>query len=306
LGSDVTDMHSLFLKYIVKYGRTYESKAEYVTRFENFAEQVDFVSNYKSDNIVVDINAFSDLSTEEFLAQRTGLLRQEVDKKARTTPNVAVISKSVDWRTQGKVTSVKDQGPCGSCWAFAAVAPLEADYKDRTGDLLEISEQHLVECSWAEGNKGCGGGWFDWAWEYNIRKGGATEKDYPYKGTDSGRCKEQLAYGGENKPIDYVLLDETRDALVAALNIKPVAVAVGVNDVFRGYSSGIMGPDEGCLSWMVNHAVTAVGYGIEDGTEYYVLKNSWGAYWGESGYMRISTSGNTCGIHTKNGYPVYP
>jgi hypothetical protein len=303
LGEASNDYHYEFLQFIVKFGRQYSSREEYLTRFNNFQKQFEFITGYQSNSIALGLNQFSDLSDVEFNAM-LGLSPNSQDRQPRVMPN-GEIKAEVDWRKEGTVTAVKNQGACGSCWAFGAIAPLEHIYKQQGLPLENLSEQHLVECSWNEGNNGCKGGWFDWAWEYNMQKGVAKDKDYPYTATDYSSCKAAMSMGRTTRPSGYVLLENSSKALLTALNTIPVAVAVGVNDVFRNYQSGIMTPEDGCLSWMVNHAVTAVGYGTEGSEQYYITKNSWGSGWGENGYMKVSTRGNTCGIHTKNAYPKF-
>merc|ERR1712035_215593 len=171
---------------------------------------------------------------------------------------------SVDWRQSGYVTPVKDQKQCGSCWAFSAVGALEGQNFRKTGQLVSLSEQNLVDCS--KDNSGCNGGLMDYAFEYVKSNGGIdTESSYPYTARD-GVCK----YNAANK----------------------------------GDSSGVYNEPR-CSSRSLDHGVLAVGYGSDASGDYWIVKNSWGKAWGESGYIRMSRNkSNQCGVATEASYPT--
>jgi len=213
--------------------------------------------------------------------------------------------KSIDWRTKGYVTPVKDQGQCGSCWAFSATGSLEGQHKRSTGNLVSISEQQLVDCSKAYGNEGCMGGWMDNAFKYiHANKGDDTEQSYPYEAKD-GTCrfKSQDVGATDTGFSDIPKGDE--NALTDAVGtIGPVSVAIDASQPgFSFYKSGIY-DDPNCSTFLLDHGVLAVGYGNEDGTDFWYIKNSWGAVWGDHGYMKMVRGKDMCGIATQSSYPL--
>merc|ERR1712214_449 len=212
------------------------------------------------------------------------------------------MASSVDWRDSGAITAIKDQGQCGSCWAFGATASMEAAHWEKYGSTVQMSEQQVVDCDNRDG--GCNGGWYDTAWRYVSEEGGiATQADYPYTARD-GSCKASSmdfvsgvsgCVGGPNFFCDNHGLVGDEEELKKMLNDRPVAVAVDATP-FQFYSSGILD----CRSFhSLNHAVFAVGY--NDGSDF-IVRNSWGASWGENGYVRVGMGGNPCGIAD---YPAY-
>lgn len=196
----------------------------------------------------------------------------------------------VDWRAENAVTPVQNQGTCGSCWAFSAIAALEGEHAIKSGKLLKLSEQQCLDCS-KDGS--CGGGFqsdcFDEGESENIN----TVEQYPYSGWKSA-CWAKT--DGPVKVNDYAkLAKKSESQLKAAIAKQPVSVTVDAGSYpFMHYIEGII-TDATCGS-SLDHAVTAVGYGSEDGQDYYLVKNSWGADWGESGYVRIGMNGDGAGI----------
>ncbi|EAY80530.1 hypothetical protein OsI_35710 [Oryza sativa Indica Group] len=265
------------------------------------------------------LNKFADMTTDEF--RRTyagsrarhhrslrggrggegGSFRYGGDDEDNLPP-------AVDWRERGAVTGIKDQGQCGSCWAFSAVAAVEGVNKIKTGRLVTLSEQELVDCDTGD-NQGCDGGLMDYAFQFIKRNGGiTTESNYPYR-AEQGRCNKAKASshdvtidGYEDVPAN----DES--ALQKAVANQPVAVAVEASGQdFQFYSEGVF---TGECGTDLDHGVAAVGYGItRDGTKYWIVKNSWGEDWGERGYIRMqrgvsSDSNGLCGIAMEASYPV--
>merc|ERR1712146_84425 len=207
------------------------------------------------------------------------------------------LAASVDWRTKGAVTAVKNQGQCGSCWAFSTVGGLEGAWQIGTGTLTSMSEQQLVDCSKA--NNGCGGGNMETGFQYQEGVNVATESSYPYTARD-GSCKTSgystaVPRGGVT---GYRSVSASTSALKSALNQGPVSIAIEADQyAFQGYTGGVI--SSGCGT-QLDHGVTAVGYT----DSYFIVKNSWGASWGNNGYVYISTSGNTCGVHSDASYPT--
>lgn len=210
-------------------------------------------------------------------------------------------STTVDWRQKGAVTHVKDQGGCGSCWSFSATGAMEGAHKIRSGTLLSLSEQQFVDCDRRDG--GCNGGLQDTAFKYAESSKIELESDYPYKGRD-GSCKASSSKGKVGvKSFKYVP-NNSPSQLKSALNKQPVAVSIDANGrSFNNYRSGVL--TSGCGT-NLDHAVLAVGYGKENGQEYYLVKNSWSTSWGEKGYIKIGIQSGkgVCGIQSgDNTYP---
>lgn len=214
-------------------------------------------------------------------------------------PANVVIPESVDWRDKGAVTEIKNQGGCGSCWAFSAtgkrfnvfayatvfllfwfVGALEGQQFRKTGNLVSLSEQNLIDCSDSYGNQGCDGGDMDQAFQYIKDNGGIdTEKSYPYKAQD-GECKYNPKNSGATDRGFVDLPEGDEKKLVAAIaTVGPISVAIDASlDSFQFYSSGVY-YEPHCSSKDLDHGVLAVGYGTDDDdNDYYIVKNSWGLY----------------------------
>ena len=217
------------------------------------------------------------------------------------------IPDSVDWRTQGYVTAVKNQGECGGCWAFSAVASLEGQHFKAAGKLVALSEQNLIDCSRAQGNEGCEGGLIDQGFQYIINnKGIDTEASYPYNGIDQTCSFKTANIGATCSGLIDIPSGNEDDLTKAVASVGPISVAIDASHVsFQFYSSGIYFEPE-CSSTELDHSPTVVGYGsLGSGQDYYILKNSWGTLWGDQGYILMSRNkNNNCGIATMASYPI--
>ncbi|KAK3131137.1 hypothetical protein QOZ80_6BG0502480 [Eleusine coracana subsp. coracana] len=258
------------------------------------------------------LTPFADLTLEEFRRGRLGFRRPNATAAVRTgnaryLPRAGEqLPDAVDWRDRGAVAEVKDQGQCGGCWAFSAVAAVEGINKIVTGSLTSLSEQELIDCDKFQ-DLGCSGGLMDNAFRFMIKNGGIdTEADYPFVGHD-GRCDPN------RKNARVVSIDSYEDvpinnekALQKAVAHQPVSVAIEASGrAFQLYHSGIF---DGRCGTSLDHGVTVVGYGSEDGKDYWIVKNSWGTKWGESGYIRMARNiymfSGKCGIAMEASYPV--
>jgi C1A family cysteine protease len=210
----------------------------------------------------------------------------------------------VDWRQKNAVTPVKNQQQCGSCWAFSTTGSVEGAHAIKTGNLVSLSEQQLVDCSGAQGNQGCNGGLMDQAFQYIISNNGiTTESSYPYT-AQQGTCQTNVTSAATiSSFVDVTANSET--SLMQAINVGPVSIAIEADQpCFQFYSGGILS-DPSCGT-QLDHGVLLVGYGTDSSTNtpYWIVKNSWGASWGESGYIRLIRNQNECGVAAEASYPV--
>jgi len=250
------------------------------------------------------VNEFADLTWEEFKATKLGynhidnsLLRSKNTKKLGESVQAAA---AVDWRTKGIVTPVKDQGQCGSCWAFSTTGSVEGAWAQAGNDLVSLSEQQLVDCSVPQGNLGCNGGLMDSAFQYIIsNKGITTEASYPYKATGPNTCQKGKTSAAKISDFTDVPAGD-EDELLKAVTQQPVSVAIEADQpAFQFYSGGVM---SGTCGRQLDHGVLAVGYGTDSGTDYWIIKNSWGSSWGESGYIRLERGIDQCGLADAASY----
>jgi KDEL-tailed cysteine endopeptidase len=277
---------------------------EDANRFKVFTKTYLDIAEVNAQNLTytLGLNDFSTMTEEEFVAIKLGYNAKALraSNQVATMLPTANLKATVDWSTKGAVNPVKNQGSCGSCWAFSAVGALEG-LAAINGKIQDFSEQELVDCSRSYGNGGCNGGLMQPAFSYVKDKGISVQSAYPYKGVD-GSCK--TTSGNKFKISGHVVVPANNAAqLKAAIDKQPVSVAVQADaSPFRSYKSGVL-TGTACGT-KINHAVLAVGYETS-GTPYYKVKNSWGTSWGEKGYVRIGiTDGaGVCGIQKDSSYP---
>ncbi|CAH1391324.1 unnamed protein product [Nezara viridula] len=300
----------------ISHGKKYKTLAEEQHRMNIFYDNKQFIENHNKNfeqglvSFTLEMNRFGDLMNHEF---RTMMNRYNSTKAARTRQDSSTyirstdeeVPESFDWRQEGAVTPVKDQAHCGSCWAFSTTGALEGQHFRKTGELVSLSEQNLVDCSSMYGNNGCQGGLMVDAFKYIAENGGIdTEDSYPYEGRD-GMCRFRKSAVGAVDSGAIELPGDDEEALKSAIaTIGPVSVAIDAGqDSFRFYKSGVY-EDSNCSPAGLDHGVLAVGYGSEDGQDFWLVKNSWNTGWGEEGYIRIARNkGNMCGIASMASFP---
>jgi cathepsin L len=258
------------------------------------------------------MNAYADMTNQEFVKVMNGYnstLRAQRGQSRNVftfNPSLGALPDSVDWRTKGYVTPIKDQGQCGSCWAFSSTGALEGQHFAKTGQLVSLSEQNLVDCSRKQGNMGCNGGLMDYAFEYiKVNNGIDTETSYPYEAVDHA-CRFKAADVGATDTGFTDIASKDENALQQAVaTVGPIAVAIDASHAsFQLYSHGVYN-EARCSQTNLDHGVLAVGYGVENGKDYWLVKNSWGTSWGDKGYIMMSRNkNNQCGIATASSYPT--
>jgi len=294
-----------FLDEVVEGIERFADKAEHDARFEIFKDNMDTmkVHNDADHSWKMGITPFVDMTQDEFVdfLKRNALQKPEKtgERELYDASKYPEAADSKDWVDAGAVTPVKNQGSCGSCWAFSTTGGIEGQYFLKNNILSSFSEQQLVDCSQAEGNQGCNGGLMDDGFKYVESKGLCLESAYSYEGTD-GTCRDSKCTATAHVS-SYTDIDagSTSDLLSASSNIGPISIAVDANMFWQFYSSGIF--DHTCNPDKLDHGVLLVGY--QSGS-YWKVKNSWGETWGESGYIRLKgTDDNTCGLANSASYP---
>jgi hypothetical protein len=296
-----------FQDFMSSYGKVYAHDEEYTSRFRTFRDNLAYIRvfNQMGNTIILGVNQFADMDFAEFRSIYLPHRIPERDHSNEETLEAIDLPASVDWRTQGAVTGVKNQGQCGSCWSFSTTGSVEAAWFLSGKTLTSLSEQQLVDCSRAYGNMGCNGGNVNWAFKYIIaNKGITTEANYPYTAKD-GTCNKTKAAQIAATISSYKdVAHNNPTALQTAVVQQPISIAVEADQsAWQLYKSGTV---TGNCGTNLDHAVLIVGYNTSGSTPYWIVKNSWGTSWGMSGYIQIAiTSGDgVCGINMEPSYPV--
>ena len=309
---DENDEWKQFTHFQDRFTKKYENIEELQTRFQIFRHNLRDIVIHNLDqtqNFTMGVNQFTDLTPEEFKSQWVGGLKTQVGSYGckTFTSGASGVPATVDWRNKGAVTSVKDQGQCGSCWTFSATGAIEGAWAISMGQLVDLSEQELVDCATgvSYGSHGCNGGQMEGAFKFVIANGQCTLASYPYTAKD-GTCQKctavaHISYCSDVKPNDQV-------SMKAAVAQQPVAVAIEADTrYFQSYSGGIL--TSSSCGTTLDHGVLTVGYGEENGQKYWLVKNSWGTSWGDMGYVKIARSESTndpgiCGIAMDPSFPT--
>jgi len=313
----MTPFEDLWQNFKLEHDKTYSHPTEEMVRKQVFAENLKKIEmhNYLYSkglkSYTLGVNKYADMELSEFVRMMNGLRPSNSStlqnhRATYLSPNIKLsLPDSVDWRTKGYVTPIKDQGQCGSCWSFSATGSLEGQHFRKTGKLVSLSEQNLVDCSGKYGNNGCEGGLMDFAFQYiKENKGIDTEASYPYEAMDD-TCRYKASASGATDAGFVDVPENDEDKLKEAIaTIGPISVAIdAAHDSFQLYKSGVY--DEPACTDNLDHGVLAVGYGNLNGKDYYIVKNSWGLTWGDKGYILMSRNKkNQCGIASKASYPI--
>lgn len=307
------------------HGKTYLSEEHEQFRFDQFRKNLEVIEKHNSEysmgmhTYTLGVNYFADWSFEEFKNKMFGT---RVGNATRNNnlgtflrlPKHITLPESVDWRKEGAVTEVKNQGECGSCWAFSTTGSLEGAHFRASGKLVELSEQQLVDCSGKFENQGCNGGLMDNAFEYVKENGGLdTEDSYPYH-AHQGRCHfKKKAIGSECSGYNDIASGSEEALKEALATIGPISIAIDATEgKFMLYKNGVLVDDTcGNTPDTLDHGVLLVGYGTDENAsngqnqDYWIVKNSWGPGWGEEGYVRMARNlNNMCGVATTASYPL--
>jgi C1A family cysteine protease len=305
----ISDVEQAYMSYIAKHGKSYATREEYEFRLAQFAKKFAYVQAHNAlndDDHTVEVNHMADWTDSEYkriLGYRRSNKTRQASMKVEAVKDLPA---SVNWVTAGAVTPVKNQGQCGSCWSFSATGAMEGAYQIKNGNLVSFSEQQLVDCSKAQGNEGCNGGLMDDAFDYAKITAMDTEAQYPYTARD-GTCHAAAGVATISGYTDVTPKSPT--ALAAAAAVGPVSIAIDASGIsFQLYHGGIM---KKMCGQNLDHGVLLVGYGTDNGTDFWLVKNSWGASWGEKGYFRIlremdkENVGGVCGLQLDPSQPQF-
>jgi C1A family cysteine protease len=302
------ESQAVFAHYTKKFGKTY-SVDEIFARFNTFRVNYEKIVKHNAANkhsYTLGLTSLTDLTTEEYKTRLGFKLSEKTKSMHVKLTEGKLTTGSLDWRTKGVVNAIKDQGQCGSCWAFSTVASSETAIAIAKGKLHSLSEQHLVDCTSDYGCSGCNGCLMANAFNYMLAEGGlCTETAYPYTGEDgtcaSSTCGDKyniksyhnITCGLSDYCDKIIKMNETN--MLEHVNKGVVSIAIEADqDIFQSYTSGVI--DSSSCGTSLDHGVAIIGYGTESGTPYWLVRNSWGTSWGLDGYVKIARGKNICGI----------
>eukprot|EP01091_Cochliopodium_minus_P017683 TRINITY_DN698_c0_g1_i1.p1 TRINITY_DN698_c0_g1~~TRINITY_DN698_c0_g1_i1.p1 ORF type:complete len:537 (+),score=116.43 TRINITY_DN698_c0_g1_i1:204-1613(+) len=310
------DVDQMFAEFVSQHGKVYKSKEEYNLRKKIYIDNLSKISSHRWEynsgkhSHTLGVNWFADKTKEEVKSscyrKDEKLFQKKLqDKKIYHQKSSSAVPTSIDWREKGAVSPIKDQGDCGSCWSFSATGAVESAHFIKNSRMVTASEQYLLDCTWEVSNAACNGGWPFASYDYVLKHNNASwpsEKDYRYLMNPS-ICK---SVAGEITLLDYKKITQFDEAGLtdAVGNFGPVSVCVDSTN-WTFYHSGIF-DDKTCSSNPndIDHCVLAVGYGSENGKDYWIIKNQWSQHWGEQGYMRLAKGENRCGVADDASYPI--
>ncbi|XP_075463689.1 cathepsin S-like [Ascaphus truei] len=309
-------LNSHWQLWVKTHERSYKTQGDEFARRLIWEENLKFIMVHNLEHSMglhsyeLGMNHLGDMTGEEVSATMTGFMASststsndtDIPKDLLKSPPVP---DSMDWRTKGCVTTVKNQGSCGSCWAFSSIGALECQMKLKKGKLVSLSPQNLVDCSRNYGNHGCQGGYMTAAFKYIITNGIESESTYPYQGKE-GKCHYNPARKAASCTNYWQIPYGNEEMLKQAVGKNgPVSVAIdATGKTFFLYKRGVY-YDPQCSSTKINHAVVVIGYGVDKGVDYWLVKNSWGTSFGDQGYIRMARNrGNNCAISSYGVFPI--
>uniref|UniRef100_A0A9I9D9N7 Ervatamin-B-like n=1 Tax=Cucumis melo TaxID=3656 RepID=A0A9I9D9N7_CUCME len=290
-------------------------------RFKVFKDNARYVfrKNQMGRSLKLQLNQFADMFDDEFSSIHSSNITYYKNLHAKTIKaagsrvggfmyeRAKEIPSSIDWRKKGAVNAIKNQGGCGSCWAFAAVAAVESIHQIKTNELVSLSEQEVVDCDYRDG--GCRGGHYNSAFEFIMENGGITiEDNYPYYEGD-GYCRRRRGYNERVRIDGYENVPRNNEyALMKAVAHQPIAVAIASEILkFDNYLQGMFTEQDFC-GFNIDHTVVVVGYGTDEDGDYWIIRNQYGTQWGMNGYMKMQRGARNpegvCGMAMQPAYPV--